>query len=70
MHQANTKKYKTRHDRLGTVIYWELCKKRKFDHSTKCYIHNPENHPGERNIIFLEILRYKKAKLIPSNSQK
>ena len=26
------KEYKTRHDWVGKVIFWELCKKLKFDH--------------------------------------
>ena len=32
--------YKTRHDWVGKVIHWELCKKLKFDHTNKWYIHN------------------------------
>ena len=35
------KVYKTRHDRLGKVIHWETCKKFKFDHTSKWYMHNP-----------------------------
>ena len=35
------KEYKTRHDRLGKVIHWEMCKKLKFDHTNKWYMHNP-----------------------------
>ena len=35
------KKYKTRHDRVGKVIYWEMCKKFKFDHTNKLCMHNP-----------------------------
>ena len=27
-----SKKYKTRHEWVGKVIHWELCKKLKFDH--------------------------------------
>ena len=37
------KKYKTRHVRVGKVIHWELCKKLKFDHTNKWYMHNPES---------------------------
>ena len=37
------KKHKTRHDWVGVVIYWELCKKLKYDHSTKWYMHKPES---------------------------
>ena len=35
------KDYKTRHDWVGKVILWELCKKKKFDHTTKCYVRKP-----------------------------
>ena len=35
------KEYKTRHDLVGKVIYWELCKKFKFDRTNKWYMHNP-----------------------------
>ena len=42
------KEYKTRHDWVGKVIHWEMCKKFKFDHTNKWYMHNPapvlENH--------------------------
>ena len=41
MQQISTKKYKTRHDWVGKVIYWKMCKKFKFDHANKWYIHNP-----------------------------
>ena len=36
------KVYKTRHDWVGKVINWELCKKLKFDHTNKCYMHKQE----------------------------
>ena len=36
------KKYKTRHDWVGKMIHWELCKKFKYDHMNKWYMHNPE----------------------------
>ena len=35
------KEYKIRHDRVGKVIYWEKCKKFKFVHTNKWYMHNP-----------------------------
>ena len=35
--------YKTRHNSVGKVIYRELCKKWKFDHTNKWYMHNPES---------------------------
>ena len=33
------KEYKTRYDWVGKVIYWELCKRLKFNHNNKWYIH-------------------------------
>ena len=35
------KEYKARHDCVGNVIHWEMCKKFKFDHANKWYMHNP-----------------------------
>ena len=34
------KEYKTRHDWVSKMIHWEMCKKLKFDHTNKWYIHN------------------------------
>ena len=33
--------YKARHDWVGKVIHWEMCRKFKFDHTNKWYMHNP-----------------------------
>ena len=33
----------TGHDWLGKVIFWELCKKLKFDHTNEWCMHNPES---------------------------
>ena len=42
------KEYKARHDWVGKVINWEMCKKFKFDHSNKWYMYKlapvPENN--------------------------
>ena len=35
------KEYKARHDWVGKVIHWEMCKQFKFDHANKWYMHNP-----------------------------
>ena len=35
------KEYTTRDDWVGKVIYWEMCKKFKFGHTSKWYMHNP-----------------------------
>ena len=37
------KEYKTRYDWVGKVINREFCKKFKFDHANKWYMHNPES---------------------------
>ena len=34
------KEYKSRYDWVGKVIYWEMCKEFKFDHTNKLYMHN------------------------------
>ena len=51
------KEYKTRHDWVGKVIYRELCKKLKFDHTSKWYMHNPESvlRPCAFFVIYKEI---------------
>ena len=37
------KECKTRHDWVGKIIYWELCKEFKFDYSNNWYMHNPKS---------------------------
>ena len=39
------KEYKTRRDRVGKMIHWELWKKLMFDHTNKLHMHNPESVP-------------------------
>ena len=36
-------KYKTKHDWVGRIIHWELCRNLKFDNTNKWYMHNPES---------------------------
>ena len=36
------KEYKAKHDWVGKVIYWEMCKKFKFDHVNKWYMQYSE----------------------------
>ena len=38
--------YKTRHDWVGKVTHWDMCKKFKFDHTNKWYMHNPASVRG------------------------
>ena len=42
MLQLAQKEFKTKHKWVGNVIHWVLCKKLKFDHSNKGYMHNSE----------------------------
>ena len=35
------KEYKTRLNRVGKVIHWDMCKKFRFDHTNKWYMYNP-----------------------------
>ena len=35
------KEYKTTYDWVDKEIHWEMCKKIKFDHTNKWYMHNP-----------------------------
>ena len=39
------KEYKERHDWVGKVIHWDMCKKFKFDYMNKWYMHNPAPVP-------------------------
>ena len=34
------KEYKTKHNWVGKVIHWEMCKKFKFDYTNKWYMHS------------------------------
>ena len=43
MQQLTQKEYKTRHDKVMKVIHRELCKKLKFGHTNKSYMHNQES---------------------------
>ena len=35
------REYKARHNWVGKVIHWEMCKKLKLDYTNKWYMHNP-----------------------------
>ena len=39
---------------MGKVIHWELCKKLKFDHMNKWYMHKPESVPenGKHKVLW------------------
>ena len=42
------------------MIHWEFCKKFKFDHTNKWYMHKPESALKMRRTKFSVILRYKR----------
>ena len=39
--KLSPKEYKARYDWVGKVIHREMCKKSKFEHTNKWYMHNP-----------------------------
>ena len=41
MQQNGTERVQARHDWVGKGIHWKKCKKFKFDHANKWYMHNP-----------------------------
>ena len=51
------REYKTRHVWVGKMIHRELCKKFKFDHTTKWYV-QPRIHPrkfdGQNSLVILK----------------
>ena len=58
------KEYKTRHNWVGKVIHWELCKKFKLDHTNKWYMHNPASVLENEMPKSYGILTYKQLDLI------
>ena len=72
------KEYKTRYDWVGKVIHWELCKRLKFDHAPKWYMHkskfvleNETHSQGRYTWDELEIVtmrKFKERNCIFSNS--
>ena len=48
------KEYKTRQNGVDKVIHWDVCKKLKFDHTNKWYMHNLAS------VLENEILSYKR----------
>ena len=52
------REYKTR-DMTWKLILWELCKKFKFDHTKKWYMHNPESVlENEKCVFFIYTYMY------------
>ena len=57
------KKYKTRYNWVGEVIHWKLCKKLKFDDTTKWFLHKTKSVVENKTH---EILWGTEGHLIPS----
>ena len=51
--KLDQREYKIRHDWVGNVIHWELCKKLKFGHTTKGYMQKLESVLGNMTQIIL-----------------
>ena len=72
------KEYKTRYDWVSKVINWEMCKKFKFDHTNKWYMHNPapvqenDTHkpPGDFDIHSDHLISARRPDLIIINKKK
>ena len=37
------REYKNQHNWVGKLMYWELCKRLKFDRTAKLYMYKPES---------------------------
>ena len=67
-----------RHDWVGKVIHWEMCRKFKFDHANKWYMHNPapvqenDRHklPWDFNIQMDQLIPARRSDLIIINKKK
>ena len=72
------KEYRTRQDWVGKVIHWEMCKKSKFDHTNKWYMHNPapvlendtQNLPWDFDIQTDHLISARRPHLIIINKNK
>ena len=72
------KQYKIRHDWVGKIIHWKLCKKLKFDHTNKWYMQNPESvQENETHELFWDfdiqtdhLISAKQPDLIINNKKK
>ena len=72
------KEYKARHDWVGKVIHWEMCKKFQFDNTNKWYMHNPapvlenDSHKllWDFNIQTVHLIAARRPNLIIINKKK
>ena len=72
------KEYKARHDWVGKVVHWEMCRKFHFDHTNKWYMHNPapvlekDSHklPWDFNIQTDHLIPARRPDLIIINKKK
>ena len=63
------KEYKSWHDKVDKVIYLELCKELKFDHTNKWYMHKLESVRKNETQNSTRILRYKRVTLSRPHDQ-
>ena len=64
--------YKERHDWVGNVIHWEICKKFKFDQTKKWYMHNPASvrENGTHKLLWDPLIPARRTDLIIINKKK
>ena len=60
------KEYNIRHDWVGMVIHWELCKKLKFDHANKRYMYKLESIREKETHKILWDFKIQTDNLIPA----
>ena len=54
--ELTQREYKARHDWVGKVMHWEMCKKFRFDHANKWCMHNPEHFlENETHKLFCDL---------------
>ena len=64
------KEYKTRYYWVSKVIHWEMCKKFKFDHANRWYMHNPASVLGmTHKLLYINEWPYFGQKTRPNNYQ-
>ena len=64
------KEYKARHDWVGKVIIWEICRKFQFDHTNKWYRHNPAPVVSDFNIQTDHLIPARRPAFIIINKKK
>ena len=66
----NPARSKARHDWVGKVIHWEMCRKFQFDPTNKWYMHNPHKLLWNFNIQTDHLIPARRPDLIIINKKK